>query len=128
MASYSDTFTPPAEVAKIARAALEAHDKGVKGGTLVGLARARQLANREPMSLRTIRRGHSFFARHEGEGQLPGPARTQAKRLWGGEVGQRWFDSIWAKHREDVIKSEGGSVRSLGVGALLVRSLDLVFE
>lgn len=118
MASYSDTFTPPADAAKIAREALEAHKEGVKGGTLVGLARAQQLASREPMTLRTIARGHSFFARHEGEGQAPGPARTQAKRLWGGEAGQRWFDSVWAKHREDVIKGEG-----VRLSSLLIRSV-----
>jgi hypothetical protein len=34
MASYNDTFTPPADVAAIARAALEAHEKGERGGSV----------------------------------------------------------------------------------------------
>jgi hypothetical protein len=66
--------------------------------TLVGLARARQLANREPVSIETIRRMVSYFARHEVDKQGAtwdelGPG-WQAWNGWGGDEGRIWAQSI----------------------------------
>jgi len=62
--------------------------------TPVGLARARQLLNRQELSPKTIDRMVSFFARHEVDKQgsnweTYGKGR-QAWDGWGGEPGRRW--------------------------------------
>ena len=66
-----------------------------KGGTAVGLARANQFANREPVSLDTVRRTFSFLSRakvyYEPGSETPG---TQAYLLWGGPAGLVWARSI----------------------------------
>jgi hypothetical protein len=57
-----------------------------RGGTSVGLARARQLANGEPLSLSTVKRMKSFIARHGGSNKSSDPAESkqrQALLLWG---------------------------------------------
>ncbi len=71
-----------------------------RGGTEVGVARARNISNGDNLSLDTIKRMNSFFARHEksskgGEGFEPGEdgfpsAGRIAWALWGGDAGQTW--------------------------------------
>ena len=71
-----------------------------RGGTEVGVARARDIANGKNLSISTIKRMNSFFARHEksskgGEGFEPGEdgfpsAGRIAWALWGGDAGQTW--------------------------------------
>ena len=70
-----------------------------RGGTEVGVARARDIKNRENLSEDTIRRMVSYFARHEvdkqGEGFSPGEdgypsAGRIAWALWGGDAGRSW--------------------------------------
>ena len=70
-----------------------------RGGTQVGVARARQLVNRENLSPSTVRRMFSFFSRHEvdkeaegfrqGEEGYPSAGRI-AWALWGGDAGFSW--------------------------------------
>jgi hypothetical protein len=62
--------------------------------TPVGLARARQLLNRQEISPQTIDRMVSYFARHEVDKQgsswsTYGKGR-QAWDGWGGDPGRRW--------------------------------------
>ena len=60
------SFQPPAPVAAAARRALERRAQqppSNRGMTPVGLARARQLANRQELSPTTIDRMMSYFAR-----------------------------------------------------------------
>lgn len=82
---------PPASVRSIARGALEDRAKHGRGGTEVGVARARDLANGKGISESTLKRMKSFFARHSVD---PKEDRTSAAsiawRLWGGTAGQRW--------------------------------------
>ena len=70
-----------------------------RGGTEVGVARARDIKNRKNLSPDTVRRMKSYFARHEvdkqGEGFSPGEdgypsAGRIAWALWGGDPGQAW--------------------------------------
>ncbi len=58
-------FVPPADVAREAAHGLSLHREFKRGGTPVGIARARDLKNRRKLSSQTIKRMHSFFARHE---------------------------------------------------------------
>jgi len=92
-------LTPTDGMAKEAQKALNWRNDGFNGGTAVGLARARQLVNKQELSPSTVRRMHSFFSRHEGnkqaEGFSPGepgyPSNGRvAWALWGGDPGQTW--------------------------------------
>jgi hypothetical protein len=91
------TVTPPARVAEAARRGLElreAQTPSNRGGTRIGLTRANQLARRDPVSLSTLQRMASFFARHEvdkqGEGWGVDSPGYQAWLLWGGDPGRTW--------------------------------------
>lgn len=92
-------LTPTDGMAKEAQKGLDWRKEGYDGGTPVGLARARQLVNKQELSPSTVRRMHSFFSRHEvdkqGEGFSPGepgfPSNGRvAWALWGGDAGQTW--------------------------------------
>ena len=95
------TYTPPAAVAAVATAALEARAAAApseRGMTAVGIARARDLSNRRPVSLDTIRRMDSYFARHEVDKQgstwATYGAGRQAWDGWGGDLGRSWVAAI----------------------------------
>ena len=97
----SDTHIPPVEVADNARLALEVRAEkpaSEQGMTLVGLARARQLAERRPVSVATLRRMLSYFARHEVDKQgATWDERGkgwQAWYGWGGDEGRDWAQAI----------------------------------
>jgi hypothetical protein len=74
-----------------------------RGGTAVGVARARDLANRRPVSLSTLKRMASFFARHEvdknGEGWGKDSKGYQAWLLWGGNPGWAWAKRMISSQR-----------------------------
>jgi hypothetical protein len=103
------SFTPPASVAAAAKRGLELRDSVTpsnRGMTPVGIARARQLINRQNLNPSTIGRMVSFFARHEvdkqGQGWKPGedgfPSNGRiAWALWGGDPGRRWADDKLAQ-------------------------------
>lgn len=101
----SETFTPPESVAKEAQKALDFKDKygdEVNAGTQVGWIRANQLAKKEKVSLDTIERMKSFFARHQGNEKIsPDNKGTPWKDngyvswlLWGGDSGKEWVNNI----------------------------------
>ena len=93
------TYTPTEGMASAARRALKWREDGYPGGTLVGLARANQLKNRENLTESTVLRMHSFFSRHavdkqatgfsSGEEGFPSKGRV-AWDLWGGDGGASW--------------------------------------
>ena len=96
----SDINTTPTDaMAEEARKGLEWRKEFNRGGTSVGVARARQLINKERLSPSTVRRMFSFFARHEvdkraegfrsGEDGYPSAGRI-AWALWGGDAGFTW--------------------------------------
>ena len=86
-------------MAEEARKGLDWRKEFNRGGTSVGVARARQLINKESLSPSTVRRMFSFFARHEvdkraegfrsGEDGYPSAGRI-AWALWGGDAGFTW--------------------------------------
>jgi hypothetical protein len=105
----------PADVAEVAKRALEARERYGRGGTLVGARRANQLANREVVSIETIKRMLNYFSRHavdlEAPAAKPGhPDYPSAGRiawdLWGGSPGRAWARrqlTVW----ERVQREEG---------------------
>ena len=99
---------PTEEMAAEAQLGLDWREEFGRGGTEVGVARARDISNRENLSFDTIGRMVSYFARHEvdkqGEGFSPGEegypsAGRVAWALWGGDPGQSWANRI--KERMD---------------------------
>lgn len=92
----AETYKPTEGMAVAARRALKWKEEGRPGGTLVGLARANQLKDREPLSESTVLRMYSFFSRHEPDKQATGfnsgeegyPSKGRvAWDLWGGDGG-----------------------------------------
>lgn len=95
------------------RAAREEAERGLawrreygRGGTAVGIARARDIAAGEALSADTIKRMVSFFARHEvdkqGKGWSPGsegyPSNGRiAWALWGGDSARSFANKIAKK-------------------------------
>jgi len=88
--------TPNDGMVSEARKGLAWREEFGRGGTEVGVARARDISNRKQLSPRTIRRMFSFFSRHEvdkqAEGFSPGEegypsAGRIAWALWGGDAG-----------------------------------------
>lgn len=104
-AAEDDTFVPPEGVRAEARKALQWMKDGQAGGGFTGVGRARavQLANGEAVSLRTIRRMHSYLSRHgvdkkgkgfhPGEPGYPSPGRV-AWAAWGGDPAIGWTNKI----------------------------------
>jgi len=96
-------FKPPAGVRAEAKQGLDWRREHKRGGTAVGIARARDLSNGKAMSPSTIIRMVSFFARHEvdkqGQGFSPGepgyPSNGRiAWALWGGDPGKAWSGKV----------------------------------
>jgi HK97 family phage prohead protease len=115
MAKYDNIdFTPPMGVRKEAAKGLEWRNKFNRGGTAVGVARARDLSNGTNISPDTARRMASYFARHQvdkkGQGFQPGEdgfpsAGRIAWALWGGDPGQAWANKL--TRQMDAADNEG---------------------
>lgn len=112
IAEYGDrqeVYSPNAAMKAEARKGLAWRREYGRGGTLVGVARARDIANGRDLSLATVMRMRSFFARHEvdkeakgfrpGEDGFPSNGRI-AWALWGGDAGKRWADAIAARQED----------------------------
>jgi len=122
----AETYTPTEGMASAAKRALKWKEEGYPGGTAVGLTRANQLKDRDPLSASTVLRMHSFFSRHEvdkkatgfssGEEGFPSKGRV-AWDLWGGDGGQTWA----AEKRDQIMKdreSKSLSKKELGMDEL----------
>ncbi len=92
-------FTPPAGVRSEAQKGLDWRSEFGRGGTAVGIARARDLSNGVTISPDTARRMKAYFDRHEvdkqGTGWSPGedgfPSNGRiAWALWGSDPGYAW--------------------------------------
>ena len=100
---------PSADVAAAAKKGLELRDKFHRGGTLVGVHRAKQLAERRDVSFRDITAISAYFAGHEVDRASKGhewadeidpSAGYIALLLRGGEPGRRWADSLTARLKQ----------------------------
>jgi len=101
---------PTKQMMREAKKGLELRKEYGRGGTEVGVARARDIMNGKNLSIKTIKRMYSFFSRQEesiknGEGFKKGDkgypsAGKIAWLLWGGQGG---FD--WAKRKVKEIEN-----------------------
>ena len=99
MASYKPTEGMKTEAQK----GLDWRKEHGRGGTAVGIARARDIVSGKNLSESTVKRMFSFFSRHEvdkqGEGFTPDedgfPSNGRiAWALWGGDAGFSWSKTI----------------------------------
>jgi hypothetical protein len=98
-----NSFAPTNEMAAEAELGLKWRDEFGRGGTEVGVARARDISNKRNLSMDTVKRMNSYFARHEvdkeaqgwndGEEGFPTAGRI-AWQLWGGDAGRDWAKRI----------------------------------
>ena len=102
--ALSDINTTPTDaMASEAERGLKWREEHNRGGTLVGVARANQLVNKQALSISTVKRMFSFFSRHEvdkqgqgfkvGQDGYPSAGRI-AWALWGGDAGFTWAKKV----------------------------------
>ena len=106
MASYKPTDGMIEE----AKRGLEWRREHGRGGTEVGIARARDISNGKNLSEDTVKRMYSYFSRHEvdkqAEGFSPGeegyPSNGRiAWALWSGNAGYTWSKGITEMLKKD---------------------------
>jgi hypothetical protein len=93
---------PTDSMSNNAKRGLELRRKFGRGGTAVGVARARDLANKKELSPETVGRMYSYFSRHEvdkkgkdwNNSERPSNGKI-AWLLWGGDSGYAWAKSKW---------------------------------
>ena len=132
------TFTPPTSIARNARRGLELRASlppSRRGGTAVGLRRASQLANRQPVSVATLKRIRSFLLRHAVDARSPrwgiDSKGWQAALLWGGPEALAWAEDCLrsagelggAKRNPEILT---GRVREMPDGGVGVQTWDQV--
>jgi HK97 family phage portal protein len=115
MRGIREPFVPTDEMAAEAERGLRWREEYGRGGTEVGVARARDISNKRALSLDTVQRMASYFARHEvdkeGEGWSDGQdgypsAGRIAWALWGGDPARAWAERILGQEEDS-----GRSVR-----------------
>jgi HK97 family phage portal protein len=99
----AEGYKPTESMAAEAARGLEWRREFGRGGTEIGVARARDISNRTNLSADTVKRMVSYFARHEvdkqGQGWSPDEegypsAGRIAWALWGGDPGRSWAEKI----------------------------------
>lgn len=105
-----ESFEPTNEMAEEAELGLKWREEYGRGGTEVGVARARDISNKRNLSFDTVKRMNSYFARHEvdkeargweeGEDNFPTAGRI-AWQLWGGDAGRDWAKRIVERVNEN---------------------------
>ena len=90
---------PPLSMAKQAAAGLKLHNQFKRGGTEVGLKRARDLKEQKELTATDIKKIYSYFARHTVDKQSAmftdkeNPSNGYiAWLLWGGDAGEKWIN------------------------------------
>lgn len=90
---------PPEPVRRAAADGLALRAEYGRGGTEIGVARARDLSGGRNISIDTLRRMIAYFDRHEVDLEAPAAKRGNpgypsagkvAWLLWGGDAGRAW--------------------------------------
>ena len=117
-------LTPSEGARRAAEQGLEYRRKYGRGGTPVGIARARDIKNGKTLSPSTVRRMKAFFDRHEGNRVSPAQKKESdggptngwiAWLLWGGDAGRTWAE---AKVRQLNAEEDRVRIRKRGYDGL----------
>jgi hypothetical protein len=137
-----ESYKPTNEMAQRAELGLKWREQYGRGGTEVGVARARDISNLRNLSVDTIKRMNAYFSRHEvdkkakgwasGEEGFPSAGRV-AWELWGGDPGRDWAARIIARiQREELSSTIADELISLGEdapeGYILIDSYEVDYE
>jgi len=137
-----ESYKPTNEMAQRAELGLKWRDQYGRGGTEVGVARARDISNLRNLSVDTVKRMNSYFARHEidkqgkgwaqGEEGFPSAGRI-AWELWGGDPGRDWAARIIARiKREELSSAVADELIALGEdspeGYILIDSYNVDYD
>ena len=103
-------YKPTSGMVEEAKRGLDWRSEFGRGGTAVGIARARDISNGKNLSKDTVKRMFSFFSRHEvdkkakgfrpGEEGFPSNGRI-AWALWGGDAGFSWSRKITERLKKE---------------------------
>ena len=109
-----DSYPPTNEMKTEALLGLKWREEYGRGGTEIGVARARDISNLRNLSIDTVKRMSSYFARHEidkkgkgwnqGEEGYPSAGRV-AWQLWGGDAGRDWAARIVDRIKREELSS-----------------------
>lgn len=133
------SYKPPKTVQDAASRALEwiREGKAGDGFTDVGRRRASQLAQGQSISLETLQRMRSFFARHEvdkkaigfsrGEKGYPSAGRV-AWDAWGGDAGYAWAEAMVSEADKEVSKHNQGKHDQKTHGAWADQIVQQIFD
>ena len=115
-------LTPTAEMARNAARGLELRREHGRGGTEVGVARARDISNGKGLSPETVRRMHAFFSRHaKNKAGGEDDAGYIAWMLWGGDEGRDWasmkVDALDRKEMNAMSETRKAIMERLGMAA-----------
>jgi hypothetical protein len=140
--NLADSFEPTNEMKTAAELGLKWRAEYNRGGTEVGVARARDISNGRNLSIETITRMNSYFARHavdkeasgwnQGEEGFPSAGRI-AWELWGGDAGRDWAARMAQRiERENLSSQIAEELIALGEdapeGFILIDSYEVDYE
>ena len=109
----ADSFAPTQEMARVAQRGLDLREEHGVGGTDIGVTRANQLVRGENLTLDTVNRMVSFFARHEENAKgsaEDGDAGAIAWMLWGGDPGRAWAERIVEQQEAEKMNKVAGTI------------------
>jgi HK97 family phage prohead protease len=116
-------FKPPNGVRREAEYGLKLREEHGRGGTAIGVARARDLSNGRKLSPQTVKRMKAFFDRHASDSKAEGYNRGEkgwpsagkvANLLWGGPSGETWANKIVSQMEAADRKEESRALRPFG--------------
>jgi len=111
---FQDTYSdyPEAAVEAAKQGIKRNKEIGNKCATQVGKVRAQQLANREPVTLETVRRMRAFLIRQKDNYELARDRKDYnacgyiSYLLWGGPAALPWTEKILRQAGEEFVKKE----------------------
>jgi len=118
----ADSYPPTDGMVEEAQRGLDWRSEYGRGGTYIGIARARDIVNRKDLPINTWRRVKAFFDRHEvdkmaegfspGEDGFPSNGRI-AWALWGGDAGYSRAKAIMEDFNNDDERSVMDEIRDI---------------
>ena len=121
-----DDRRPPDGAREEAERGLEWRREYNRGGTEIGVARARDIANGVNLSEETVRRMKAYFDRHEvdkqGQGWSPDEdgypsAGRIAWALWGGDAGRTWAERLVRQTESETSSAKSDETRRVTIVA-----------
>lgn len=138
----SESFTPTEGMVVEAQRGLDWRREFGRGGTGVGIARARDIVNGRDLPYKTVKRMKAFFDRHQVDSQATGFRKGEkgypsngriAWALWGGDAGYSWSKMVVERVERnakslEIVNNLGDNLATVGIAAVthIVDDVDVV--